>query len=80
MKEWVSPGYIAKKIHVDVTTVQRWCHRPDNPAPHIRVGKVIRINIQEFEKWWESYRNHNEPDRLTDIIVALRREAQNGTD
>ena len=49
---WVKPSEIAELVDVSPSTVTRWCHREDDPLPHVRWESTIRINTNDFWTWW----------------------------
>jgi hypothetical protein len=50
--KWVKPSHIAKLVNVTPRCILQWCEREKDPLPHIREGRVVRINIDDFWQWW----------------------------
>ena len=59
-KEWVSNEDLAEKLDVPLATIRRWRYVGDGP-PGIRLGRHVRYNVRDVERWLEERRKTAAP-------------------
>lgn len=42
---------VARELRVSIFTVYRWMEHEEDPMPHIRIGRNIRIPRSEMRLW-----------------------------
>lgn len=51
-EEFLIPEDIAKMLHRNIATIQRWCREGELPAA--RIGRSYFVRSADFKKWFKS--------------------------